>query len=187
MMRAKSDVVVGIDYSMSSPSICIHKGKSWSLSNCKFYFLTPKKSCTLKTKMFLGKLQFDFNSQEQRFSQLAEWAVSKIPQNSKVFIEGYAYASKGVVFHIGENTGLLKHRMWSHDIEFIDISPPTIKKFATGKGNSNKHAMYESFIQDTQFDISSIINCNEGESPMSDIIDSYYIAKYGFFNLLNKT
>lgn len=182
-----TNMVAGIDYSMSSPSICIHRGNSWSLSNCKFHFLTPKKNCSIRTKLFFGKLQFDFNSQEQRFSQLAEWAVTKIPKDAKVFIEGYAYASKGVVFHIGENTGVLKHRMWSHDIEFIDIPPPTIKKFATGKGNSNKLAMYESFIKETQFDISSVIECNEGDSPMSDIIDSYYIAKYGFFTLSNKT
>lgn len=186
-MRPKSDIVVGIDYSMSSPSICIHKGESWSLSNCKFHFLTPKKRCTLKTKMFFGKLQFDFTCNEQRFSRLAEWAIAKIPKSAKVFIEGYAYASKGVVFHIGENTGILKHRMWSHDIEFVDISPPKIKKFATGKGNSNKLAMYESFMEETKFDISSIIDCNVGDSPMSDIIDSYYIAKWGFFCGANNT
>jgi len=186
-MKVKTDIIVGIDYSMSSPSICIHKGEFWSLSNCKFHFLTPKKRCTLKTKMFSGKLQSDFICQEQRFSQLAEWAIKQIPKNAKVFIEGYAYASKGVVFHIGENTGILKHRMWSNNINFIDIPPPAIKKFATGRGNSNKLAMYESFIDETKFDISSAIDCNEGDSPMSDIIDSYYIAKWGFFNTVNKT
>lgn len=183
----KSDTIVGIDYSMSSPSICVHKGNAWSLKNCKFYFLTSRKSCALKTKMFHGQLQFDYSSQEQRFSQLAEWTLSKIPKNSTVFIEGYAYASKGVVFHIGENTGILKHMLWSHDISFNDMPPPTIKKFATGKGNANKLAMHHSFVSETQFDISSHIHCNEGESPMSDVIDSFYIAKWGFFKITNKS
>lgn len=172
--------VAGIDYSMSSPSICVHTGNTWSLNNCKFYFLTSKKKCLIKTKMFVGDYQLDYSSQEARFAQLAEWATTKIPNTARVFIEGYAYASKGVVFHIGENTGILKHRLWSADITFQEVSPPAIKKFATGKGNSNKLAMYESFVEQTQLDISSIIHCNEGDSPMSDIIDSYYVAKYGF-------
>lgn len=173
--------VVGIDYSMSSPAICIHTGNTWSFSNCKFYFLTQKKKCVINTKIFCGDYQLDYDCQESRFSQLAEWAITKVPKNAKVFMEGYAYASKGVVFHIGENTGLLKHRLWSEDIEFQELSPPTVKKFATGKGNANKMAVYESFVEETQFDISATIPCNEGESPMSDIIDAYYVAKCGFF------
>lgn len=172
--------VVGIDYSMSSPSICVHIGENWSLTNCKFYFLTHKKKCVMQLEAFTGDYQSDFDTQESRFSNLAEWAISKIPSNSNVFIEGYAYASKGVVFHIGENTGLLKHKMWCSDIKFEEFSPPSIKKFATGKGNANKMLMYESFVKETQLDISAIIPCNEGESPMSDIIDSYYVAKLGF-------
>lgn len=134
----------------------------------------------MNTQMFHGDYQLEFDSQESRFSQLSEWAINKIPKIAKVFIEGYAYASKGVVFHIGENTGILKHRLWLADISFQELSPPTIKKFATGKGNANKLAMYESFVDETKLDISSIIHCNEGESPMSDVIDSYYVAKYGF-------
>lgn len=172
--------VVGIDYSMSSPSICVHVGEKWSLDNCKFFFLTQKKKCTMKTKMFYGDTQVDYKTQEERFAKLSAWAIDKISLDAEVFIEGYAYASKGVVFHIGENTGLLKHKLWTKNISFVEISPPAIKKFATGKGNANKLAMYESFVAETQFDISSVIACNEGDSPMSDIIDSYYVAKYGF-------
>lgn len=178
--------VVGIDYSMSSPSICVHIGNTWSIANCKFYFLTQKKKCTMNTKMFRGDYQLDYDSQQSRFAQLAEWAIKNIPKDAKVFIEGYAYASKGVVFHIGENTGILKHRLWSEDITFEEVSPPAIKKFATGKGNANKLAMYESFVEQTQLDISALIQCNEGDSPMSDIIDSYYVAKYGFELLRNQ-
>ena len=173
-------VVVGIDYSMSSPSICVHTGKRWSFDNCKFYFLTPKKKHTFKTDVFHGELHTPYSSQEERFSNIASWAVSKIPSNAKVGIEGYAFAAKGVVFDIGENTGLLKYFLWTTKKEFSVYSPPTIKKFATGKGNANKLSMYESFVAETQVDISAVIHCNEGESPMSDIIDSYYIAKYSF-------
>ena len=36
-------IIAGIDYSMSSPAICIHQGDEWSFSNCSFYYLTNKK------------------------------------------------------------------------------------------------------------------------------------------------
>lgn len=174
-------IVVGIDYSMSSPAICVHEGKDWSIDNCKFYFLTSRKKFLFPSSMFHATLHKDYNTQEERFNNIAVWAISKIPASSKVGIEGYAYASKGVVFDIGENTGLLKHTLWKKKISFVVFSPPSIKKFATGKGNANKLAMYHSFVKETELDISAIIDCIEGESPMSDIIDSYYIAKNTFF------
>lgn len=173
--------VVGIDYSMSSPSICVHTGSEWSLSNCKFHFLTSRKKFSFPSAVFHGTLHTDYTTQEERFTNIASWAISNIPSDAKVGLEGYAYASKGVVFDIGENTGLLKHFLWKKKISFEVFSPPSIKKFATGKGNANKLAMYESFVTETQMDISSIIDCKEGDSPMSDIIDSYYIAKHTFF------
>lgn len=173
--------MVGIDYSMSSPSICVHKGKEWSIDNCTFYFLTSRKKFVFPSKVFVGTLHKDYLSQEERFYNIASWALSKIPSSCKIGIEGYAYASKGVVFDIGENTAILKHLLWKKEVRFEIFSPPTIKKIATGKGNANKLAMYHSFVAETQLDISSIIHCNEGDSPMSDIIDSYYIAKHTFF------
>lgn len=173
-------IVVGIDYSMSCPSICVHCGNTWSFDNCHFHFLTPKKKFNWSKGAFSGTLHKEYLSEQERFDNIAAWAISHIPKKSIVGIEGYAYASKGVVFHIGENTGLLKHYLWQNKLSFNVFSPPTIKKFATGKGNANKLAMYHSFVAETQVDISAIIDCVEGESPMSDIIDSYYIAKYAF-------
>lgn len=174
-------IVVGIDYSMSSPAICVHHGKEWSINNCKFYFLTARKKCVFPSSVFYGTLHKEYTTQEERFHNIASWTISNIPPSAKIGIEGYAYASKGVVFDIGENTGLLKHLLWKKKLPFSVFSPPSIKKFATGKGNANKLAMYHSFVAETDMDISSKIHCNEGDSPMSDIIDSYYIAKQTFF------
>lgn len=172
--------IVGIDYSMTSPSICIHCGNEWSLSNCKFYFLTTKKKSVISSNIFQGDLQPIFTNQEERFNFISNWAISLIPKNSIIFLEGYSYSSKGVVFDIGENTGVLKHKIWISGNSINCVSPSSIKKYASGKGNANKLLMYESFIEDTNFDISASIHCREGQSPMSDIIDSYYIAKFGF-------
>lgn len=165
---------------MSSPAICVHTGKNWSLSQCNFYVLTTKKKHTTKTKNIYIDLHKPFSSQEERFDNISSWALSVIPKNSLVFLEGYAFAAKGVVFDIGENCGLLKHKLHFNKIQFDVFSPPTIKKFATGKGNANKLTMYHSFVNETQWDISAIIDCHEGESPMSDIIDAYYVCKFGY-------
>lgn len=173
-------IVVGIDYSMTSPAICVHVGHSWSLKQCTFHFLTTKKKYLLSNKQYNSYYHQDFLTQEERFDNISTWALTHIPHTAEVYLEGYAFAAKGVVFDIAENTGLLKHKLHTHDIEFKTFSPPSIKKFATGKGNANKLAMCHKFVDETQCDISSIIHCNEGESPMSDIIDAYYIAKYGF-------
>ena len=176
-------VVTGIDYSMSSPSICVHVGKTWCLTNCKFYFLTSKKKHIFNSTAFCGEMHKDYSSQEERFDNISEWAVNVIPRDAKVFMEGYSYASSGVVFDIAENTGLLKHKLWTFAQEIVLFSPPSIKKFASGKGNSNKIAMFDAFLKETCFDLQKTFSCNIGDSPMSDIIDSYYVAKLGFNTL----
>ena len=40
--------------------------------------------------------------------------------------------------------------------------------------------MYEAFIKDTEDDLAKLFEFDPytGQSPVSDIIDSYYIAKY---------
>ena len=60
------------------------------------------------------------------------------------------------------------------------FAPSEIKKFATGKGNANKMLMYEAFLEETGDDLALLfgIDTYNGESPVSDIVDSYYIAKY---------
>jgi hypothetical protein len=55
-----------------------------------------------------------------------------------------------------------------------------IKKFATGKGNANKEALQEVFLKETGYNIKEKFNMTEKQwNPSSDIIDSYFICKYG--------
>jgi hypothetical protein len=179
-------IVVGVDYSMSCPAICIHRGTNWAFQNCKFYVLTNKKKfCSIKSP-FYATLQVDFNSPEERFDNISSWAISHIPDKSHVFLEGYAFSAKGVVFQIGENTGLLKHKLWKKlkTASPTIFSPPTIKKFATQKGNANKELMHKAFVDETSIEIDKLLGCSIGDSPISDIIDAYYIAKLGFFTLI---
>lgn len=179
-------IVIGIDYSITSPSICVHKGPSWSFKNCEFYFLTTKKKYEGDWHNIHGSLHPDWLLDQERYNNISDWALNIITptlkQNPTIYIEGYAYAAKGVVFNIAENTEVLKHRLWKMSVVPNVIQPSAVKKYASGKGNSNKIGMSEAFIKEVNLKLHNIIGCKEGDSPASDIVDSYYIAKNAFFN-----
>ena len=112
------------------------------------------------------------------------WQLTGVTTNS-IGIEGYAFGAKGQVFNIGENTGILKYKLAERVSDDINVhSPTTIKKFATGKGNANKELMYKAFVDETGDDLAQLFEFDPytGQSPVSDIIDSYYIAKYQHSN-----
>jgi hypothetical protein len=62
-----------------------------------------------------------------------------------------------------------------------------IKKFGCGKGNANKEAMIEAFELETSIDIREKCGIiNKSWNPITDIVDAYYICKYGFTQLTEK-
>jgi len=99
----------------------------------------------------------------------------------KVLIENYAFGGSGRVYQIGENCGILKYLLSEVDID-VDLLPPTaLKKFATGKGNAKKQQMIEQFESETGVDLWEHFCIKKGKtipSPIDDIVDSYYLAKY---------
>lgn len=177
-------IVAGIDYSLTSPAICVHSGDEWKFENCSFYYLVNKDKHLETFSPFYPTLYPRYENDIERFDNLASWSIGilKSQKVEKCFIEGYAFGAVGRVFQIAENAGLLKYKAWKEGLQF-DVYPPTvIKKFATDKGNANKEKMYEAFFKENSVDIRDrigILNKNQW-NPVSDIIDSYYIAKLGF-------
>ena len=182
-------IVCGIDYSLTSPALTVHVGSSWSIKNCRFYYLSKRGKYSVNTSMFYGTEYPDYVSDEHRYDNLKSWVMSNLQTYGcidHVFIEGYAFGAVGRVFQIAENTGCLKHQLWIESIPHTVYPPTSIKKFATGKGNAKKDQLYEAFITETSVDIRrelGIINVNQW-NPLSDIVDSYYIAKMGFEEIL---
>ena len=65
-----------------------------------------------------------------------------------VVIEGYSFGSQGrSVFDIAELGGCMRFLLYRLGIPFVDVPPSTLKKYATGKGNSNKDAMIAAAIR----------------------------------------
>ena len=179
---------VGIDYSLTSPAITIHHGYDWNYSNIHHYCLanTTKQVQRWSTLENVNvSLYKEWTNEMERYEFLANWTIDNIitpfkrPQS--VFLEDYAYAATGRVFHIAENVAILKYKLKKSGIKYTVVAPTVIKKFATGKGNANKELMYENFCKDTN----TKINLSDGKigNPVSDIVDSYYICKYGLKNL----
>lgn len=63
-------------------------------------------------------------------------------------IEGYSYGSKGrAIVSIGELGGLVRWGLYRRGIPYVEIAPGTLKKFATGRGDSKKPDMLAAAIK----------------------------------------
>jgi Holliday junction resolvasome RuvABC endonuclease subunit len=181
----KPKTIVGIDYSLTSPAVCINNDGEYM-----FYYLTNKKKYIGQmAKNIIGYEHQEYDTPIKRFSQISDWAINTFNRlsydlkNLKVFIEGYSFGSKGqAVFQIAENCGILKYRLQQLNINYDTVVPSVVKKGATGKGNADKDMMYESFVKETKIDLKKIFDTEKVGNPVSDIADSYFIQKVGYEN-----
>jgi len=183
--------IAGIDYSLTSPAICVWKStddRLFNFDDCALYYLeipkrrgpTPHGILNIHTDPYP-----EWETEEERHELLSKWTMSIIT-GCEVFIEGYAFATSGTshVRSIAENTGLLKHKMYKVKQSFTSVPPTVIKKYATGKGNANKEGMYEAFVDEllTPTDLKERLTpkATKVKNPVSDLVDSYFICKYGW-------
>lgn len=182
-------VIAGIDYSLTSPSICVFNSQEpFTFKRCSFYFLSDvKKNQTLFLTNIKGESITDWDSDFTRYENISDWAMEYLIPCEQVAIEGYAFGAKGKVFHIAENTGVLKYRLHQTSIPVEVIPPSAIKKQAAGKGNANKEEMYKAFVKETGIQLQMIISPGKKDigNPVSDIVDSYYICKSLYLKLTN--
>lgn len=174
-------VYAGCDYSLSSPGICVWEGSNiedFSYESCEFFSLSDHKIRNFDNFHFDVHSSWDCDN--ERYENIAIWALSCLEDCDCVAIEGYSMGSKGKVFNIAENTGILKHTLWMCDIYFELIPPTTNKKAATGKGNATKEMMYEQWLKDTAgFDLKKKIQPSRKlGNPTTDLVDAYYLCRY---------
>ena len=187
--QKKQTTIVGIDYSLNSPAICI-ADDSFDFSKCSFHFLTSKKKHIGKFgKNIFGYEHKEYNNPIIRFSNISMWALDIIHKYKKdtaqVFVEGYSFGSKGqAVFQIAENGGILKYRLQKR-FTCKTIVPSVVKKLATGKGNADKQKMYEAFTKTQGVDLMKAFDQQTLNNPVTDVIDSYYIMRAGYENSIS--
>lgn len=179
----------GIDYSMTSPGCCIYDTKKGIYEH---YFFNSRKTdykLPQSTKHRFVQLPYpDYENNVQRFGNLAKILLETIPKDSIVGIEDYSMGSTGSrVFHIGENTGILKFLLYERGQECMLYAPSVIKKFATGKGNATKNKMYKSWIESEGLDIQKTMKPNSDiiGSPVTDIVDAFFLTKMLISDTIN--
>ena len=182
----KMKKLVGIDYSLTSPAICVTD--DFIFEHSHFYFLTNKKKHMGKFGNIIGYEHQPYTDPIQRFTQISDWVLKILKLNypgkhtcgigPAIAIENYSYGSKGqALFQIAENCGILKYRLLEQEWDYSVIVPSVVKKLATGKGNADKEMMYEQFSKDTKTDLKKLLDTTKAGNPVSDIVDSWYIAK----------
>ncbi len=172
-------MIVGIDYSLTSPAICI--GDSDNFTSNEIYFLTDRKSHEGKVQNVVGDLHKEHSFPSERYENICDWVLQKIAKypNSTVLIEDYSFASTGKVFHIAENCGLLKYKLYKAGYKFYTVPPTVVKKYATGKGNADKQSLYNTFTEKTgEYLLPYVSKTGKVGSPASDIVDSFFINQY---------
>lgn len=174
-------IIVGIDYSLTSPCVCISKDKTFT--NSFFYFLNDRKSVIGKHHNILGETHDEYLTDQQRYENIASWVLGILLNFTKdeiyIMIEDYSFGSKGKVFHIAENCGLLKYVLYKNGYKFFTVPPTVVKKHATGKGNATKEKMYETFVESTGVELHKILSpTTKLGSPTTDVVDAWYIARY---------
>ena len=94
--------IIGIDYSLNSPAVCVSTNGGTSFSDCYFYYLTNKKKYIGKMlENVIGYEHKEYNGPIERFKNLSDWVLHildtlhKKQTDKDIFIEGYSYGSKG--------------------------------------------------------------------------------------------
>ena len=189
----------GIDYSMTSPAMCMYHATD---DKYRWYYMSTTKS-KLKESHNLQSALIDVPKSVQqdllegsidasmsRYNQISDYFMRTLDvlQPKMVFIEGYSLGSVGKVFSIAENTAILKQKLYDNG-HFVSVFPPTVvKKFATGKGNASKTIMREQFLKPHKALKTLLVEqrvkdlhkvTHYVDSPMSDLIDAYFICRYG--------
>jgi len=182
--------VLGIDYSINCAGCCLIEDNTirWFVNYRK-----DGKDYPVLPNSVIEWRHSTIEDHTDRFIELSLWANDIIGEFCPdiVILEDFAFSAKGNITALAENVGIFKadfrRRFPTKKIELV--APTKMKKMATGKGNSNKDAIWESFVK--IFPIYSewpkIIHPkgNKIGSPIADIADSYFLAVYGETNYGN--
>lgn len=198
-----ADLYLGIDLSMVCPALCFQSGAKTSFEDCDFHYLIGKPKKYIGGEFapnITGWEMPDWNHDAQRYDNISAWVIGRIEgyackyanveRNWHVFIEGYSMGSKGQVFNIGENGGVVKHKIYKYfGAPATDIPPTTVKMKFQGKGNATKLHMLDAFEAVTGVSLINVFEFTRPVSeksaktknwtPIGDICDSYAVVMTG--------
>lgn len=202
-------IIVGIDFSVLSTGMCI---KNDLKNDYRFIWFPRIKSdkypiSKKRLKELPGEIEIvpydigdinDLDYQEKQILHLksSNDLVEKIylnlinllvehQEDIEVRLEGFSYGSSGQsMLDLVLYQGLLRHKIWKNprfNLKFV--TPSTLKKSFTGKGNAGKTLMVESFINKkiknkTVFSLKNSLDIKQKNlKPYDDLIDAFALAE----------
>ena len=95
--------IAGIDYSLTSPAICVYKEEDdgfFNFDGCMLYYLSNNKrqqqlAAGCGVSNIIAEPYPEWDCEEERHEKLSTWAYLCIQGCDEVFIEGYAFATSG--------------------------------------------------------------------------------------------
>lgn len=105
----------------------------------------------------------------ERFVDITEQIMHHIKEGDKVALEGFAYGAKGRGVSTQYGIGwIIRTALYYADVDYLEVTPSQLKKFATGKGNSSKDNMILPIYKQWQF-----------ESDSDNIRDAFVLSQMG--------
>jgi Holliday junction resolvasome RuvABC endonuclease subunit len=155
--------VIGIDQSYKSAGVCIMDET-----------FTVKDMYTIKTDKTQGDVFY-------RANIIAQAVAGIVKQYDPVFLglEGLAFAKFGDATRdlAGLQFTIVNTLRYSYKFDKIVIPTPNeVKKYATGKGNADKEAVYDALPEDIRKTLEE--KNYRKTTGLYDIADAYWIAKY---------
>lgn len=180
--------ILGIDYSITSPAMCFG-GLGSDFEDLRFFAFTRTMKKAFYPKSFENVTLIEYpewSSSEERYEKISDILLSGVTDPLTglksydiVAFEGYAYGGSGNVFDIAEATSVMKMKFYRNGNLITTHAPTEIKKYATGKGNANKIAMLDAFIEKTgKLEWKERFGMTKPDkipSPLSDLVDAYWV------------
>lgn len=173
-------IIAGIDYSITSPAICVLD----TVSGDKLFFNLCGNKTALKNYN-PGIIELEayplWDTNIQRYHLISEWAIGVLKSNNveMVAIEGYAMGARaGLVCNIAENGGILRFKLFQNNIPYTEYAPTQIKKFFTGKGNAKKDEVIDCVEKEIVLSFAQELGVKPMAKPIDDLADSYAIVRF---------
>ena len=166
-------ILVGIDWSLRSPAICVWEGGDVIMSNCKFYSLgnKPQQINSNGLDITIDKYP-SYKTAYGRYQSLVNWALdcivvhSPLPvRDTNIVIENYGFNANGRITDIAESIGVLKNSLYTLGYPFHTVSVSSVKKCLTGKGNASKDQNGELYP--------APMGLKTAKSPWQDMVDAF--------------
>ncbi|WNF33817.1 crossover junction endodeoxyribonuclease RuvC [Aeribacillus composti] len=101
----------------------------------------------------------------KRMVTLIDEIMRHIHENDKIVIEGFGFASQQAIQLGGIGWGI-RMALFRRKMKYIEVTPNTVKKFATGKGNAKKEDMILPIFKEWGF-----------EHPSDNVRDAFVLAQ----------